>query len=221
VDELAGCLTATPKANAAFILLPSSWMPPWGYENQSVLGHEMGHGFGLPHSSGPYGQTHDSYWDVMSGKGICSPSHPQYGCLGVHTISYHKDRLGLIPTERKFVPLPGSRDTIVIERLAQPETNDYLMAQIPIGGSGSKFYSVEGRRFPGYDAQIPGEAIVIHRVDTTQVDRLAQVVDIDGNGNPNDAGAMWTPGETFTDTVNGIEVRIDDITPSGFRATIS
>ena len=30
-----------------------TWLPPWGYENQGPVAHEMGHGFGLPHSSGP------------------------------------------------------------------------------------------------------------------------------------------------------------------------
>jgi len=33
---------------------------------QSGWAHEMGHGFGLPHSSGPYADTYDSKWDVMS-----------------------------------------------------------------------------------------------------------------------------------------------------------
>ena len=34
-----------------------TWVPPWGYENQGPIAHEMGHGFGLPHSSGPYSAT--------------------------------------------------------------------------------------------------------------------------------------------------------------------
>ena len=72
------------------------------------------------------------------------------------------------------------------------------MAQIPIGDSPTDFYTVETRLFAGYDDEIPDEAVVIHKVDTTLEDRLAQVVDVDNNGDPNDAGAMWTPGEIFT-----------------------
>lgn len=79
-----------------------TWMPPWGYENQDVMGHQMGHGFGLPHSSGPYDQTYDSNWDVMSGGGLCAARHPEYGCVAVHTISYHKDRLEWVPASRKL-----------------------------------------------------------------------------------------------------------------------
>jgi uncharacterized repeat protein (TIGR01451 family) len=102
-----------------------------------------------------------------------------------------------------------------------PAGGDYLMAKIPIRGSATEFYTVEARRFLGYDAQVPGEAIVIHRVNTTLDDRLAQVVDPDGNGDPNDAGAMWRPGETFTDAANGITVAVLSSGPTGFEVSIS
>jgi len=203
------------------------------YPDQGVLAHEMGHGFGLPHSSGMYGQIYDSNWDVMSTSRNCGslglPPDLQYGCLGVHTISYHKDLLGWIPPARKYVATPGSSQTITMERLSQPlSDNNYLMAQIPIGGSMTHFYTIEARRFVGYDDKIPGEAIIIHKVDTTNIDpnnplgnARAQVVDVDNNGNPNDAGAMWTPSEVFADPANGVMVSVDAATPTGFVVTIT
>ena len=45
---------------------PMTWFPPWGYWDIAVVEHEMGHGFGLPHSSGDYGSVYDNQWDVMS-----------------------------------------------------------------------------------------------------------------------------------------------------------
>jgi hypothetical protein len=95
------------------------------------------------------------------------------------------------------------------------------MAQIPIGGSTTQFYTVEARRPAGYDKQIPHGAIVIHRVDTTRSDRVARVVDSDGNGNPNDTGARWRPGETFSDPANGVTVTVNAKVPGGFSVTIS
>jgi Bacterial Ig-like domain len=95
------------------------------------------------------------------------------------------------------------------------------MAKIPIPGSTTRFYTVETRRFTGYDGQVPGEAVVIHKVDTTLSDRNARVVDPDGNGDPNDAGAMWLLGETFTDPANGIEVSVTRETESGYGVVIN
>ena len=204
-----------------------TWLPP--HTSPGVWAHEMGHGFGLPHSSGPYGQhdppagptTYDSRWDVMSGGAYCGPPDPESDCLAVHTIAYHKDVLGWIPPARKYVAAPNRTQTITLERLAQPGSEGYLMAQIPIGDSTTDFYTVEARLFAGYDEEIPDEAVIIHKVDTTRGDRLAQVVDIDNNGDPNDEGAMWTVGETFIDLENRIRVSIDAASATGYRVTIN
>jgi len=199
-----------------------TWLPPWGYNNHGIIGHEMGHGFGLPHSSGPYSATYDSRWDVMSSVwGNCPPYDSQYGCVGAHTISYHKDFLGWIAPTRRYVAPPSGGSTIEIERLGQPIGTGYLMAKIPIGSSTTQFYTVETRKKVGYDGTLPGDTVVIHRVDTTRWDRDAQVVDTDGNGDPNDAGAMWLPGDTFIDTANGITVAVTAATATGFEVAIS
>ena len=204
-----------------------TWLPGSG-PILDTWAHEMGHAFGLLHSSGPYGQneplygpsTYDSPWDVMSGGGICQ-QHIEYDCIGAHTISYHKDFLGWIPRTRKYVPRPNSTRTITLQRLAQPDSEGYLMAQIPIGNSSTNFYTVETRRFAGYDDHLIDEAVIIHKVDTTRADRLAQVVDIDNNGYLSDAGAMWTPGEIFTDLETGLQISIGHPYSTGYRVTIN
>lgn len=199
----------------------TTWEPPWAYASISVIQHEMGHGFGLPHSSGAYGQTYDNAWDVMSKDryNCAAATDPTYGCIAQHTISYHKDKLGWIPSGQKITVPSGSSSTIMLEQLALPATSNYKMAQIPIGGSSTHFYTVEARRLTGYDVKLAGAAVIIHEVDTTR-SRPAYVIDPDLNGNTADAGAMWVAGETFTDTANNISVRVDAATATGFQVTI-
>jgi hypothetical protein len=183
----------------------ATWYPPWGYDNQSVIAHEMGHGLGLPHSSGPYGATYDSEWDVMSDAWACGPNYdPTYKCLGQHTISYHKDILNWIPTGKRMVVAPGTQATFNLDRLAMPTGDGYLMATVPVVGT-TNYYTVERREFVGFDLAVPGEAVVIHEVKPGR-SRPAQVVDPDGDGDPNDDGAIWLPGEKWTDPTGNIHV---------------
>jgi M6 family metalloprotease-like protein len=190
-----------------------TWMSDWA--DQFVYGHEMGHGFGLPHSSGPYGAVYDSDWDVMSG--ARNHYHGTYGWLGPHTISYHKEDLGWIPADRIYDATLGTTETITLHRLGDMSApGDYMMARIPLPDG--TYYTVEARRVVGYDEYLPAEAVVLHHVD----DR-AFVVDPDEDGDPNDEGAQWIPGETFTDGANGVVVIVESETPGGdgFVVTIS
>jgi M6 family metalloprotease-like protein len=199
----------------------TTWEPPWGYQNQTVMAHEMGHGFGLPHSSGAYGLTYDNKWDVMSDNfANCSRStDPTYGCLAQHTISYHKDMLGWYSAGQRYEAIDGTQ-TITLEQLALPKTGNYRLAMIPIDGSATNFYTVEVRNWAGYDVKLPGEAVIIHEVDTNRT-RPANVVDIDGDGDTGDEGAMWNVGETFTDASNSITVSVDSELASSFVVTIT
>lgn len=116
----------------------------------------------------------------------------------------------------------GQTATIDLERQASPlsGSND-LLATVPIAAG--RFYTVEARCFAGYDTAIPGEAVLINEVDTVTPgrDNPAHVVDADGNGNVNDAGAMWTVGETFSDATNDIRVTVVSASASGYRVTIT
>lgn len=197
-----------------------TWEPPWGYENLTVMAHEMGHGFGLPHSLG-HGEVYNNPWDVMGDSwSYCHLSqHPVYGCLGQHTISFHKDISEWIAPSVKYVAVGGSA-TITLERLALPQAGNYRMIQIPIGGSPTHFYTVEARRLVGYDLKLPGQAVIIHEVDTTRPEP-AEIVDPDGDGDTGDASAMWVVGETFSDPANGISVSVESSTSTGLVVTVN
>jgi uncharacterized repeat protein (TIGR01451 family) len=181
-----------------------------------VLIHEMGHGFGLPHSSGPYSETYDSAWDVMSMSGGlgCYRADSPFGCTAQHTISAHKERLGWLEASQIVTITQGGAVEVLLNRLARPAGSGALMLKAPIGDT-QRFYTVEARQFAGYDKALHAEAVIIHEVDPTRRDRPARVVDPDGDGNPNDEGAQWLPGERF-DGESGITVCVKGRTPNGF-----
>lgn len=202
----------------------TTWEPPWGYDNVGVMAHEMGHGFNLPHSNNwdDDGWPYDHSWDVMSDSWNFSGSDATYGTIGKHTIAYHKaDILGWISAPEIFEPLADSSTTIIIDDLALATTSNYRMAQIPIPNS-SRHYTVEVRGWTGmYDANLPGEAVIIHEIEPGRSEPAWAYDAATPPGNDSSGeGTMWRVGETFTDPVAEISISIDSQTPDGFELTI-
>lgn len=200
-----------------------TWEPPWGYQNIGVIAHETGHGFGLPHSLGNCMGGYDNRWDVLSDV-WSNGSDPTWGTLGQHTISYHKEMVEWITSDQMFTSKTGSIKTITLERLALPQSENYLGARILINDLTNYFYTLEVRQPTNnpvdYDKWLPGFAVIIHNVITSRPEP-AVVIDQDGDCNTGDAGAMYTSGEVFTDADNGISVTIDGSTPTGYVVTIN
>lgn len=199
-----------------------TWEPPWGYGNEGVIAHEMGHGFGLPHSNNSDGDSspYDSPWDVMSGLWGYALYDSVYGTLGKHTISYHKDRLGWIAPDKKLEVLQNGSYSFTLDDLAAAATPNYRMGLIRMPGA-SRSYTLETRKRSNYDGALAGEAVVIHEVIQGRGEP-AWVLDADSP--PADysdsEGVMWRPGETFVDPTGQLEVTIDGATGAGFDITV-
>jgi M6 family metalloprotease-like protein len=140
-----------------------TWMPDWAWPHHGVFGHEMGHGLGLPHSRSTY-NVYGNPWDVMSDLWFnCHlATDPVIGCLGQHTIGYHKDRLGWVPDTARVTLAPGETRSVQLDKLERPTPGMHHLAVIPIHGSSGHYYTVEARRKYGFDAKLPGASVVIH-----------------------------------------------------------
>jgi M6 family metalloprotease-like protein len=207
--------------------------------SHSILPHEIGHTLGLPHSSGPYGATYDSGWDVMSGSQWQGRSYhclrdDEFGCLAPQTIAFHKAKLGWVTSDETVVVEAGSSQMLILARPTAPitqsvqtvplppedlitppqSTTRYL--KIPMLGSTTQFYTAEARGGLLYDQSAPADAVVLHAVDTTRGASPAHVVDPDENGDPNDAAAAWLPGETFNDPLHEINFCVEAATAAGY-----
>lgn len=197
------------------------WGVTWiGQHDQCIWAHEIGHSLTLPHSSGPYGVAYDSKWDVMSQPFLGSSA--SLGKVAEGSIAYHYSLLGWIPEARNVAVNPNEQADSSLDAVSQLSAGTGpQIIRIPLTADGKQFYTVEARRKVGYDAYVPAEGVVVHRVDLTRSDRVAQVVDATNNADPNDAGAIWTPGETFTDAVSKVQVTVLSQTATGFRVLVS
>lgn len=206
----------------------TTWLPPWG-QRHDTIGHEMGHGFGMPHSTGPANNppveldVYVSHWDVMSAAGGACRVRDDANtyCLSQGTSAYQRTVPGWIPPYRLHVVPSNSIDEVTLDRLILPQTDDTpLMVRIPINNSPTHFYTVEVRDLNEYDQNIPNRAVVIHDVDTMRTGNAghAYVVDSDGNNNVNDAGAIWIVGEVFYDPASNISIEV--LSETGGRYTL-
>lgn len=198
----------------------------------AVVAHEMGHSYLMPRGvfhSYAGGEVYKNPWDVMGIRSTynCALNEdPTYGCLGQHLLACFKYRLGWLEPRQVF-EATGGRQTITLERLAQPQSEEYLMAWVPIDTK--RGYAIEARRRVGYDSKLAGDAVIIHRVSSDPYPgnsrpgpcggAIVDLIDVDGPPYDDDR-AMWTVGDTYTDAVNDISVHVDAITATGFVVTI-
>ena len=202
----------------------TTFLPPWAYENQSSIVHEMGHGFGLPHSASsrvcpPLPACSDSKWDPMSSS-LRLLADPTFGNIVNHTIAYYKDLLGWIPADKKVYVGFGETRTVQLDSLSSPGINP-IMIKVPIRGvENGLLFTIEARTFNGYDQLSPGEAVVIHRVNPSDYTTPARVVSAAVDNNPNGTEAQWTVGETFSDAPTGIQITVESRTASGFQVRV-
>lgn len=195
-----------------------TWIAEWGFNHQ-LIAHEMGHGYGFPHSTGPADNPpselaiYVSNWDVMSRGADCTEIIEPFGCIAANTISFNLYNAAWLAAERRVLVPMGASATITLDRLTLPLGNENkLMVEVPIGDSPFYYYLIEVRGHNSYDVNNPAAGVIIH-----EVDRLnhggnggpAHVVDADdGNHDVNDEGGVWTVGETFTDSFNGISIEV-------------
>jgi hypothetical protein len=200
--------------------VPTVWMPPG--TSPGAWAHEVGHGLGLPHSSGPYGATYDSRWDVMSSPGWKADVIGNVPFIyGSQTIGYHKLLIDVMPAWRE-VAVGGAPVRILLESSANAASSGTQLVVVRNPDNPRVFYTAELRRqLPAtyYEAQLPSQGVVIHEVDQFRASP-AHVVDVDGNGDANDVAAAWTAGREFRDLERGIRIAVDSETPAGAWLTI-
>lgn len=204
----------------------STWNPPWSFNNLAPLAHEMGHGYGLPHANNSDGDNdpYDNPWDVMSDAWNNAVADATYGTRAKHLSTYSRDRLAWIDAARKVTVSAGSnRLNVTLDRASLIGSTQTQMIVVTLPGQpASRYYTIESRKRGGdYEAKLAGDAVIIHRVDTTagtpafSVDATVPPAD-----RANNEGSMFRTGETWTAPDNAFRVRVLGASTYGFRVSV-
>ncbi|WP_454832328.1 hypothetical protein [Pseudoxanthomonas wuyuanensis] len=205
-----------------------TWNPPWSFNNLAPLAHEMGHGYGLPHSDNSDGDddTYDNPWDVMSDGWSNAVRDATYGSRPKHINVQQRDRLGWMAEARKLIIAAGNATTrqVMLDYASLAGSANTQMLILAMAAQPDPYrtvvYTVEARRRSGdYEAALAGDAVIIHRVDDNgtaySVDADVPAADVSSN-----EGSMFKVGEIWHTPDQAHWLRVDGATATGFVLTV-
>ena len=204
----------------------TTWNPPWSFGNLAPLSHEMGHGYGLPHANNSDGDAdpYDNPWDVMSDAWSNAVQNATYGAIAKHINVYHRTLLGWMDIPRRRVIAAGTQVSgIQLDRASLIGSTHTQMIQVFVPGEpSSHHYTIEARkRFGNYDANLAGDAVIIHQVNPSRATPAQSMdADVPPANRANNQGSMFKVGEVWTAPGNTFRVRVSSATANGFVVAV-
>jgi M6 family metalloprotease-like protein len=206
----------------------ATWNPPWAFDNLAPLAHEMGHGYGLPHSDNSDGDDdpYDNPWDVMSDIWSNATYSTTFGTLPKHINAFQRERLGWIDAARKLTVAASNTQLrrIQLDRasLRGSANVQMIVLAMPQAGDPSQtvIYTIETRARSGdYEAQLAGNAVIIHKVQDYGM-AYSQDADVPPADVANNEGSMFKVGETWRTPDNRHWVHVESVNANGFVITV-
>jgi hypothetical protein len=205
-----------------------TWNPPWSFGNLAPLAHEMGHGYGLPHSDNSDGDdnTYDNPWDVMSDGWSNAVGDATYGTRPKHINIFQRHRLSWVDTPRqRIIPLNDlvTRE-ITLDYAHLANSTNVQMLVLSLSPQADPYatvvYTLEARKREGtYEGNLAGNAVIIHKVE-----RSGTAYSVDADVPPatvsNNEGSMFKVGERWVTPEASHAVTIKSQTATGFVVTV-
>ncbi|MBK9124443.1 MAG: hypothetical protein IPM16_15175 [Chloroflexi bacterium] len=198
-----------------------AWLPQWALVDQTYFVHEMGHGYGMPHSdnSDNDGYPYDNPWDVMS-DAFYNYSVSPYGFLATPSNLWYLRQIGLLPAGEVYT-LPDNRaETLVIDDWLAPESGNYSAIFIPIPGT-SRLYVVEAHKksLGGFNSDYDTDAVVIYEINPNR-SQPAWLTGGTSDSASYGSGAQWVPGETYTNGADDVKISVLSATTNGYQVRV-
>lgn len=204
----------------------TTWNPPWSFDNLAPLSHEMGHAYGLPHANNSDGDSdpYDNPWDVMSDAWNNGVDNATYGTLPKHINIYSRNRLGWVGAARKLaIDAGGSNTTVTVDRASLAGSSNVQMITLNYPGQTNRYFTIEVRKRTGnYEANLAGNAVIIHEVQTG---RSEPAWSMDATKPPanraNNEGSMFKVGERWVSADRQFCIGVKSETTDGFVLDIA
>jgi M6 family metalloprotease-like protein len=167
--------------------------------------HEVGHGYGLPHSFAEPNAEYGDRWDIMSWARVFWYNTSPWGASGPSLSAAYRSQLGWIPANRTYT-YPGGAvsQSLRLTPVNQPNGTDYMMAQVPIDAT--TMWIVEQRQKSGYDRGIPRTVVQVRILHTDTGRSFLETSD--------QGSQEFLVNSSFTNTTLGLQMQVADLQES-------
>jgi hypothetical protein len=199
-----------------------AWLSPTEYIIPMRTIHYIAAAMGVRYSLIDSATVMPNPWDGSSGSlALCLPTTD---CYPPHPAAYAKLLAGLIPTQRLGIHSSAGSSDYPVDFLDSPASAGVHAVAVPLSTANAyEFYLIEARRNSGsnYDQILPGSGVLIHRINEAAPRYQAWLVGASDVNSAVSSSAIWTPGETFVDAVNGIQISVMRQTASGYDVRVT
>ena len=207
-------LKTTTKSISLFSIVPE--LESSGASAGGVYCLEFGHDLGLPDLYDTNtGKTILGPWELMD-KGAWNGNPP--GSSPAHMTAWGKIQLGYISGPTLATVQDGTTSTYTVDP-TEIASNNIHAIKIPLAIS-SEYYLVEVRAQIGFDTALPAFGVLITFVNENEV--VGKVHVMDGHPSVPDLNdAVWTVGQTFTDSANDVAITVTSQNGNSYQVTVN